>query len=156
VVAAVDTGSPAAAAGMRPGDEVLTLDGQPVAHRDIRARVEAVGDRQVALDVRRDGEVVSLQVRPRRVEDGYLRGVRLYPKPTVVRPGLGDAIVEGVRFPFARQMDVLAGYAEIVGGRLEAEFVGPVGMVSVIGAQPRSADVARTIAAGGAILVLFA
>ncbi|HXF57881.1 MAG TPA: M50 family metallopeptidase [Actinomycetota bacterium] len=70
--------SPAAAAGLRPGDEVVAVDGRPV--RSIDALVaytrQRVG-RPLTLTVRRDGEELTLRATPVLSEVGGERVGRL-------------------------------------------------------------------------------
>jgi regulator of sigma E protease len=72
-IAQVIDGSPAARAGMRTGDRILTVDGAPVA--DWNAWVETVRaqpESTLAVEVERDGAHVALQLTPERItlEDG--------------------------------------------------------------------------------------
>lgn len=63
----VEEGSPAAAAGLRPRDAILSFRGEPVATvADLHRRLDAgaIGTEQT-LDVLRGGEPVRLAVRPR-------------------------------------------------------------------------------------------
>lgn len=65
-VTRVDGRSPAAAAGLRPGDQIRRVDGKPVPSADaFVAYVEARAGRPIALEVVRDGELTELSVRPR-------------------------------------------------------------------------------------------
>ena len=75
VMGDVKAGGPAAAAGLRQGDRVLRVDGQPVVDAQaLRERIRAVvqnGEtREMAWQVERAGQVLSLQVTPRLVRDG--------------------------------------------------------------------------------------
>lgn len=65
VVASVDNGSPAAAAGLRPYDVVVAIEGQPVeTNDDVRARLlDARAGDTVRLTVVRDGATVEAQLR---------------------------------------------------------------------------------------------
>jgi serine protease Do len=72
LIEAVERGSPAARAGLRPGDVVLRLDGQPV--EGSRALVRGIAalppGRQARLSVRRDGRIQEVQVQVGRRPDG--------------------------------------------------------------------------------------
>lgn len=65
---AVSERSPAAMAGIRPGDQILTLDNEPVPPTGTRRWIErwlkAHGDRPVRIMVRRDGEDTLRTVYP--------------------------------------------------------------------------------------------
>lgn len=68
VIAQVEPGSPAARAGLRPGDVVLSAEGQPVrSSADLRNRIGLVEvDRTVSLEILRDGRrrEVAVKVSP--------------------------------------------------------------------------------------------
>ena len=63
VVATVQDGSAADRAGLRPGDEILAFDGQPVDDFAGLVRlVEPSANREVTLQIRRDGEIREVPV----------------------------------------------------------------------------------------------
>jgi regulator of sigma E protease len=62
--------SPAEAAGVRPGDRIVTINGTPVDGDSIRPTIQASDGRPLALTVERDGELVRLRaVRPEKSEE---------------------------------------------------------------------------------------
>jgi serine protease Do len=64
ILSDVAPGSPAAGAGLLPGDVVIAMDGKPMENgRQLRINVYAKGvGEQVALDVRRGGRALSIRV----------------------------------------------------------------------------------------------
>ena len=66
---AADPPSPAAAAGIRPGDVLVAIDGTPVqTFAEASALIQASPDVPLAVTVERDGTEQSLQVTPIRAE----------------------------------------------------------------------------------------
>lgn len=66
VVSAVEPDSPAAAAGFKPGDRVVSADGEDINYfSDLQRHVAAAGENPVEFEVDRGGEPVKLTVTPR-------------------------------------------------------------------------------------------
>ena len=65
ILGTVKPGSPAAAAGLLPGDKVLTLDGKVVSNwNDLARGIRSAGERELRLDFRRGTEELSVLVVP--------------------------------------------------------------------------------------------
>ncbi|MDX6285733.1 MAG: carboxyl-terminal processing protease [Frankiales bacterium] len=72
-VTSVQTGSPAAKAGVRAGDELLSVDGKPVSEHTIAEVVAALRGKsgtRVAIDLRQDGRTLHLVLRRAAVVNG--------------------------------------------------------------------------------------
>jgi regulator of sigma E protease len=77
-VAQVDPGTPAAAAGFRPGDLVVKADGHRIRYSDDLAEYNALrsGER-IDYTVERDGQVLVLSAAPaRQIDDDKMLGVK--------------------------------------------------------------------------------
>jgi regulator of sigma E protease len=62
----VDAKSAAYAQGFRPGDEILSVAGEPVTTWDeMQSKLQASGDRTVAVEVKHDADKTTLQVTPK-------------------------------------------------------------------------------------------
>ncbi|HET7586157.1 MAG TPA: RIP metalloprotease RseP [Gemmatimonadaceae bacterium] len=71
VISGVDRGSPAARAGMRPGDSIVALNGAPVdGWSDVVRRVQSAPGVPVSIRVIRDDAPVELTVRPESARVG--------------------------------------------------------------------------------------
>lgn len=68
-VGAVEPGSPAAVAGLRPGDLIVSIDGTPIrTFTELSKIASASADKELALVVDRGGQKESLRVTPSNVE----------------------------------------------------------------------------------------
>jgi regulator of sigma E protease len=123
-VGTVMDGTPAAAAGLRPGDRIAAVDGQGVAtFLDLVKELRAHPAQQVVLDVEREGARLKLPVTPR--DDGR---VGFSQASTVERQGAGTAIAEAVVRTNASFVAQLAGFGMVFSGKGGAELSGPVGI----------------------------
>jgi len=69
---------PAAAAGLRPGDRIVAIGGQPVKATQISARIRGSKGRPLVLTVERGGRTLTVgPVAPRKTEGTYLLGFQL-------------------------------------------------------------------------------
>jgi regulator of sigma E protease len=74
----VSPGTPAAAAGLRAGDEILAIDGRAVTPDTISERIRASGGGPITVRVRRGGETRTLgPARPRQQDGVYRLGFEL-------------------------------------------------------------------------------
>jgi regulator of sigma E protease len=103
VLGALTPDGPAAQAGLREGDKVLTLNAQPVPDAaTLRERVRAAPEQRLSLSVERAGQVISLTLIPRKVEEkGEVRGridaiVGQKPESVLVSDALPQALWRGV------------------------------------------------------------
>ena len=61
----VQTGSPAEAAGIRPGDRIVSIDGHSVdTWEDVSKEIRKGGGRAIVLEIERQGHTVTLSVTP--------------------------------------------------------------------------------------------
>jgi regulator of sigma E protease len=72
-VAEVSPRSPAAAAGLRPGDRILAVGSASGSPREIADAIAGSGGRPLTLRVERDGRTLTLHGRPRLNADGDYR-----------------------------------------------------------------------------------
>ncbi len=161
-IAQVVPDSPAAIAGLQEGDEILTIEGEPVeSFGPVRDVVEGAAGQALALTVDRDGEVVDLQVvldapHPAGTDAGFL-GVA----PLVQDRPLG--LVDGFRttlFPDSSREITGQDYSIWFMTRATVQGLGSVfslqGLGDFFGAaagdQPRPAESATSLVGAGQIV----
>jgi regulator of sigma E protease len=138
----------AAASGiLRPGDEILAVEGAPIAHySDIRPRVQAVAapGKALRLDVRREGRTLSVAVEPRLEEDEtgqrvYRFGVGPRQSPTIFRFSAVPAFGEALRRTVSMTRDTFAVLGRLATGRASTDNVS--GMITIARVANAEADV---------------
>lgn len=131
VVASVVAGSPAAEAGLEPGDRLLAIDGQtPTMTQEVSEIIQAAGERAIEMSIERAGETLTLSLMPRLEEDGVPRiGISMMSMRATRRAeGMLDAFTASLdlaRFNLFLLRDVLQGLVtrtlgpEVFSGPLE-------------------------------------
>ena len=94
--------SPAALAGLKPGDIIISINGAPVGNiSEVPAAVVASGGQTVLMEVERRGKRLEVAALPRLDESGekpvFRIGVQLLAVPQLVPVGLGEAVIAGSR-----------------------------------------------------------
>jgi regulator of sigma E protease len=147
-VGEVVAGMPAATAGLRAGDTVISVDGRPVLSWDELA--EAIHSRaglKTSLEVRRGGETLRLTVVPTAVKDRRPDGKEVEVGRIGISPAVGTtyvrsnpvlAVGEGV----ARTVEVTwltaVGLYKIIVGQLDRSNIGgPIQIAVAAGEQAR-------------------
>ena len=130
-VESVLPGSPAQAAGLRAGDEIVAIDGRdvsPVLTERVPARISESGGRPVVITVEREGERVELPPARARLDDGaYRLGFRLAADER--RFGLVDSLRYAVQETWAVTEETGRAIGRIVTGSGREEVASPVGIV---------------------------
>ncbi|MFN3884296.1 MAG: RIP metalloprotease RseP [Rhodocyclaceae bacterium] len=70
VIGSVQPGSPAARAGLQPGDRIVAIDGEPMAGwQEVAKAIRAAGSKELKIEVQRDAARLTLGVQPEFVEE---------------------------------------------------------------------------------------
>lgn len=129
-IVAVVTGSPAASAGFRAGDEITSVNGKTVTAPDVMRQQEdaAPGAALVVSGVHSDGHAFTYVVVP-TCSQGYCQvGVRILPVLTAQ-----TAITDGISFPFAAVGGIVGGLWSLISGAVPGGLLGSQGLTGPIG-----------------------
>jgi regulator of sigma E protease len=90
----VVSGSQAAAAGLKPGDKVVAINGQIVQAKDITTEINGSHGKPVTLTVFRDGKIITLRPEPpEKGTDGrYRLGFQLKGEPLSFGPAVWQSL----------------------------------------------------------------
>ncbi len=134
----VQPGSPAAAAGLRPGDTVVSVDGRPVhswqgLHNAIVADYSP--NEPLSILVRHGGQVETISVTPEKTSSGPLIGI--VPVMATVRLPALSALGAGAEQTGLSVYQSLAGLVGLVASAIrhtpsQAQLMGPIGIGSQI------------------------
>ena len=109
-VGGVKPESPAARAGLQPGDRIEAVGGEPVARwEDMTQRIRQVGEKPVTLSVKRGDQTLEVRLAPERMEtsdifggkvSAVIIGITSGENPAVERVGPLAALEEGVAYSY--------------------------------------------------------
>lgn len=140
-VASVAAGSPAAEAGLQPGDIILSINGRPIRlPRDVRYQVNLNLGAEMAVTIRRDEETSVIRLVPRwetpdgQTPVGMTAAMRREEvRETMMSLPLPEALVEGAR----RTLDMITlvknGFHMALASDSGAALAGPIGIAQMTG-----------------------
>ena len=120
----VISGKPAEKAGVKKGDLIVAVNGEPIeSWREVTGIIHASAGKELAVVVERDGERVTLEVTPEKNAipgaDGKFESVGLigiHPQFVRYRLPLGDAITGGVNNTFYMTGHIYSSLSQLVMG----------------------------------------
>ena len=116
---------PAARVGLRPGDRILTVDGQPVKPQEIATRISSSNGRALTVTVRRGARAVTLgPVRPQRIDGAYRLGFILRGEDI----GAGESAWQSVKLTGIVTREIGKSLVRLVHGEGRKEISSPVGI----------------------------
>ena len=143
-ISSVQTGSPAEQAGLRAGDRILAVNGEPVRHfYDVMRLVGQNPKREIVLTIARGGETLAVPATPRDVDGQGKLGIPA-PNPTALkRLGVFAAIGEGAVECVRMTRETFAVLGRMVSGRASMkQMSGPIDIARFSGEAARTGVVA--------------
>ena len=149
-------GDPADKAGLKPGDVVTSVEGQPVlAWDELAERIHQRAGQPTRLEVKRGAETVTLAVTPKKgkipgpdgkdVEVGLI-GIRPGGATTMVRSDPLSALWEGLVWSGDVTVKTAIGLYKIVVGQLDRSNIGgPIQIAKTAGEQARQGIVSLAL-----------
>jgi regulator of sigma E protease len=130
-------GKPAEAAGLKPGDEIISINQHPVkTTNEVVSLIDQSKGAPVHVVVRRQQEMREFDVQPTKDKDNRWRIGMTLAVPEVRQPlPIGTALMEGLVWPYDATVQTLHMLADIIRGKQKGEFSGPVGIVGVMTQQ---------------------
>ncbi len=125
-------GGPAEMAGLRDGDTIYAIDDTRISMWD--EVVNYIGQRpnkDVNVSVKRNGDILNFSIKP-EIEADTNRGV-IGIKSVILKHSLGPSISSGFKRTTWMTKMMLNGLVLIFKGKAEADLVGPVGIVHLVG-----------------------
>lgn len=128
---------PAQVAGLRDGDRVMAVNGEPIKDWEQLPRaIRSHPGEMVAIQVERDGAQVSVNVTPKPRGDKDEGKILIGPRLVDVTPG--QAAVLSLTRPPLIVYELVRGLARTIAGKEKPELSGPVGIVRQTSAAVRS------------------
>lgn len=127
-------GTPAFDAGIRPGDKIIAINGQPVTKwQDISGLIQENGKNPLTVKLIRNNQTLTKTIIPfyNELEKRYIIGINAV--TDFKRTSIGDALKITWNFPWNFTKSVIKTFQLMFTGKLGgAGLMGPIGMVSVV------------------------
>ncbi|NCO69741.1 MAG: RIP metalloprotease RseP, partial [Acidobacteria bacterium] len=140
VIHGVQAGSPAERSGIRAGDRIVAINGEPVRHfYDLMKLVGANPGHEIAIAIERNGERVELRATPRDVGGVGKLGIPI-PNPLVVKQlSLPAAVVEASRENWKLTRETFAVLGRMFTGKASLkQMSGPIDIARISGETART------------------
>ena len=135
VIGAVMAEKPAAMAGLRQGDRILTIDGSEVTKwEDVSRSIQGAEGKPFKLTYQRDGEVRSTTLIPEEEPDSKRVIIGITSSADIHQPGILEAAGLAAQKVFFVLMAMVGALIQLMLGSVGAEALsGPVGIVQMTG-----------------------
>lgn len=133
IIEQASPGSPAFEAGLKPGDRIVTIDGEAVkVWQDISKLIAKSEGRTVTITIERQNLIIEKKITPfySPIEKRYLIGVS--PVPNYETTSVGEAAKIAVVYTWEFIAQFVKSFGQIIAMAFKGGVMGPIGMVTVI------------------------
>jgi regulator of sigma E protease len=140
IVRALEPGEPADRAGVKPGDEIIAVNGEPIlAAGDLRPAVQKNAQGEIELTIRRDGQEQRLRMKAAPKPDGPRIGLTPAPVTKLVRLGPLEALRESVGQNYVMTKQIFHTLGGLFTGETSVRALqGPIGIGKLSGQAARA------------------
>lgn len=135
-VTEVQPGTPAAAAGLQPGDQIVSVDGHPFhAVTTLLAYMQAGQGKPIQLEILRNGATVHMVASPAKLDSRFMLGFSTIPPPYRAEPlHLAAAWNKSIAFCGQNSLLVVEVLERLFTHRVSvSQLMGPVGIAKAAG-----------------------
>lgn len=134
VLGNVMVGMAADKAGLRAGDKILSINGQPVQDwQAIVTTLRANGTKEVTLTAESNGAVKQYTMQPVYDEEAKRPLIGITPKFERIKMGFAESVKEGFNYTKYIIFAMVDGLTKIITGKAPAEVSGPLGVAQMAG-----------------------
>lgn len=127
-------GAPAADAGLRPGDQVLEVNGKAVrAWEDMAKEINANANVPISMKVKRGGELIELTVTPKSERKGGPGLIGIVASTQTERVGPLEAARLGLLQTWHATVATLQAVLQMITGQAAGQLAGPVQIAKISG-----------------------
>lgn len=132
--------SPAEQVGLKSGDQIIMIDGQPTpTWDDITSAIHSKGEQQITLVVKRDGKNYSFAVTPKYDPTAKMNLIGIQASYSWMKQGFIAALQSGLQVSYNWSILIVQTLVQLFTGKMQVqELSGPVGIVVQIGDSARS------------------
>ncbi|MFS8512218.1 MAG: RIP metalloprotease RseP [Planifilum fulgidum] len=131
----VNPGSPAAQAGLKAGDEIVSIDGEPIRNTEaVSMNIQKSKGEPLTFEVRRAGSTFELEVDPEWNEQNKMYWIDVQLQPHMRKATLSEAVASGFKDTYLWTVRIFDGFGQLITGQIGIESLGgPVQIASITG-----------------------
>ena len=125
---------PAYQAGVKEGDQVLAVDGQPVeSWNDLATEINKHPEEEINLRIKRDNEVINIALTPKYDKQSGRGLIGITPIVERQKVGFLRSVWLGIKQTGMYIYAIAAGLLQMITGQMSADVSGPVAIAKMVG-----------------------